>query len=826
MSASGRGAPAEAVASASPPAAGRGRRGYLRAVEALIAIVMILVSFQVFLNFQNLPPTLAGSTRQTGYDILDSYSDAVPLALWDFYAFDQFISYVVPSNYNFKLSADFFTPLTSLPGAVPQTAAVDMAAGVDARSVYISDALSQLVPAEVTFNWYRVPFYVTNHGPASASIPLYVSFALPPLDGNLDGLSEPADRNSVDLYFDGRRTPFILHYVGQRNGTLRPTVLFNASMLQEEVKQGYMYFSVGTYNPREIPAVYTFVNTTPYNVTIGSRPIEKATRATFKFLPPASSSPVPLFASSKVGYQGQTLMDYTSALYYSNSSQYYTSTNSTRTYNANFYFVLGNGAVALNISSDANYTLGLPDGTQLLRAGPMVGVPLEGFDVSIPPHLVNESEAVGSISAHWQVNSTSSRIDYVATIFENSTDLLIQRKLQPLYAARLNYSLDLIALNPTFNSAPFASWPAPASLLNRRTFVFSNGTHSIAAFESRLMNATAAGRYVRPDGDENVTEATMTTPYRYSAGVTPPNARPANFFGTDAFLFNTSTMLVNATPADLSFQHMSALDRPDDYYLNFSVKRRFNVTVSLACSLNGRTVFSALPIPAYLFINASAPVTAIYTVPSHWLSDGPNSFNCAVNATNVTLSDITVGPNKYAHAEGVTRIPVIFNHYGAFDLNATLSLDMPTLGLSQYSPNFRILDPDANESVYYAVAGNTLTIYARLPASSVKTYEIAYSADGPLPLYPWAEGVPPEAPVGGALGVFLGPNTDPFRQVDVDIGRAQSSSLVHYAKPMSNPGYVDRAISPTAEATVSQKFVIDPESGRTASIKLILWRKS
>jgi hypothetical protein len=797
----------------------------MRAIEALIAIVMILASFQVFLNFEIQPATMAGSTRQTGYDMLNAYKEAVPLALWDFFAFDQFVTYSVPDNFNFKLSADFFTPITASPEENTQTLAVDFASGVDPASIYLSDSSSEIVPSQADFNYYRVPFYVTNLGDSSASIPLYVSFSLPPLDGNGDMLSEPADRNSLDLYFDGKRVPFILHYLQARNTTLLPTVLFNTSLLKGQVKQGYLYFSTGTYSRTNIPVKYAPLNTTRFNVSIGSRPIEKIPRATVKFRPNVTE-PTTLFISSKVGYLSEIKMDYSSNLSYSNATN---------------YFVLNNSRFYLNVSRDGNYSFHHQDGTALFFAMPSLGSPAERFTLDIPPRLMNQSKAIGSISVYWQINSTSARVDYFATIFEGTDEILVQRKMVPVemptYPVEFSYSLDIISLNGTlsYSSTPVSTWPnKPTGILNKRSFVFSNATHNLSIFTDELVNITTAPNLVRLEGVANLTEETKRLPifsqtlYKYREGVVLPNDRPANFFGSDEYFFDTSPYLVLAgLGTTMTFPHMVALGRPDEYSLNFTVARRFNLTLNLSCSLSDgaseRLVFTDLTIPSYIYVNDSSPKRSVFRIPASWLSNRDAFFICSVNETNITISGITITPLKFSTMEGALRVPVVFRNPGAGRADVVFRLPLSDAGIEADSgPSaFRVIDPVSHDSLDFAIDSGTLFFYAQIPANSEKTYEIILSPDYPLPESVVAEEMVALVPDGTPEVSLSDPGS-----LEIELGKARTSSRVYYAPPMSNPGFVDRSIGPNAEATVSQKFVIDPESGRTASIKLVLWRKS
>lgn len=235
------------------------KRGYLRSVEALIAVVMLISSFQAFMNWGSLKAQPTQSIKQSAYDVFFAREGANALALYDTQLYDEFVSTMVPSNMNYRLEADYFSPLDTFFGYddenYPYEATVDLPAGSEMVSVTVG-ADGTPVGHQADFNWYRVPFFVMTHEAGFKNQRVVLGLTLPYADSNGDGVLEAPDKNSVDIYINGTRQPFTMHDFSDTGVLSKITVSFNKYTLESNaIVEGYAYYMVGLQADRLIPVV-------------------------------------------------------------------------------------------------------------------------------------------------------------------------------------------------------------------------------------------------------------------------------------------------------------------------------------------------------------------------------------------------------------------------------------------------------------------------------------------------------------------------------------------------------------------------------------------
>lgn len=222
------------------------KRGYLRSIEALIAVVMLLISFYAFMNWGSLKGQSTQSIRQAAYDVFAVRGGTNVLALYDPALYDEFISTAVPSNLNYRIEADYFAPFDTFFGyndtGYPYEVTVDFPPGSDVTSVISGDLQAG---HQATFNWYRVPFFIRTREAGFMNQKVTLGLTLPYTDSNGDGMNEAPDGSSVDLYLNGTRQPFVLQSYADTGVLSRAVVAFNYTMQPNAIVDGYAYYMVG-----------------------------------------------------------------------------------------------------------------------------------------------------------------------------------------------------------------------------------------------------------------------------------------------------------------------------------------------------------------------------------------------------------------------------------------------------------------------------------------------------------------------------------------------------------------------------------------------------
>lgn len=785
------------------------RRGFLRAVESLIAIVMVFATFQAFLNW-NVEERSTSSARQVGYDVLSAYSESANrLALSDFYSFDQFISYAIPSSLSYKVFGDFFTPVSADPEEIPQTVLVDFPAILNSTDIFVTDLSSEEYPSTVTFNFYRVPFAIQNLGSDLAGAPIYLTVTLPNLDSNEDGTVDIPSASSLDLYVNGARIPFTLHNLQETNGTLIPTLLFNATVGVGGALHGYVYFATGEQDPKPAKPVWTEMNVSGQNIRILTRAVERAPRATITFMPPAERKNV--FVVSKIGYpvfprpRESNLSFQENALLFTLRSENY----SVRIDKALGSYQVLNSTGGLVLS-------GIPE------------IPGSALAVTVTPHLVNSTRAVGKISANWQVSGASAKIDYSATLFQDGR-LLVFRRTRFLEAG--SYSPQLDSVSFPRDSALADSWPSPAGTAMKKGLVFSDGISRVGVFPEAQKDFFFNGTLLYPQEPVLISAYSAQNPIESATLFAFGNSlsareRLAGLFGKERSGFDASAITIFTTPTELPFVHEFPQEAPDFVVANFTIRRRFNTTVALSCNLSDKRIFSGLVIPGFASVSEERFVEREFAIPSGFFSPaGANSFFCAVNQTNLTIQSIALEEVYSRLGEDSEAARVTIENWGASDRTFEISLNLRQIGLPEDRGRVFVRNPETSSLERADILGDILSFRALVPAGTTGTRELVFGRGGFS--FPGSLAPSEDFPYGGGVPFFpVSPGNNTIAEAYVDFGELLDGGRTYWAPPPDTPTYSDREVSPAADATVSQVFAFDPETGRGGSIKIMLWRKS
>ncbi len=224
------------------------RRGYIRSVEAIIAIVMLLASFQAFVNWSSLKTQSTQSIRQSAYDVLSTQAGTNKLVFYDPTLYDDFISAVMPSNLNYRMEVDYFSFLDTFFGyndtGYPYEVTLDLPPGSQMVSVSSEKSGLQLAQQERS-NWFRIPFFIRTRETGFTNGRVVLGLTFPYTDSNSDGLLEAPDVNSLDLYVNGIRQQFILQNYVDTGTVSRAVFAFDYTMNPDTAVEGYAYYMVG-----------------------------------------------------------------------------------------------------------------------------------------------------------------------------------------------------------------------------------------------------------------------------------------------------------------------------------------------------------------------------------------------------------------------------------------------------------------------------------------------------------------------------------------------------------------------------------------------------
>ncbi len=224
------------------------RRGYIRSVEAIIAIVMLLASFSAFVSWGSLKTQSTQSIRQSAYDVLSTQAGTNKLVFHDPTLYDDFISAVMPSNLNYRMEVDYFSPLDTFFGYndtdYPYEITVDLPPGSQMVSVSSEKSGSQMAQQERS-NWFRIPFFVRTRETGFTNGRVVLGLTFPYTDSNSDALLEAPDVNSLDLYVNGTRQQFILQSYVDTGAVARAVFAFDYTMDPDTTVDGYAYYLVG-----------------------------------------------------------------------------------------------------------------------------------------------------------------------------------------------------------------------------------------------------------------------------------------------------------------------------------------------------------------------------------------------------------------------------------------------------------------------------------------------------------------------------------------------------------------------------------------------------
>lgn len=224
-------------------------RGFIRGVEAAIAVMILLFAFQFLytVHFSYKPhesrvlTNLASSTLATYYPIIRQY-----LLIGDLRSLQSLLDSVIPSEYGYMIQATYLQPFDALFGSVgvrPLSTVIDFPGSVVPESVLVQDEYSRDLDTQATWTWYRVPFTIIN----DETDRKYVSqaqFILPWQDVNLDDVLQPVDHSSFRLYLNDSEWAFTITNVTSVNSTDIVSLTFTVDLIANETVDGFFYYRV------------------------------------------------------------------------------------------------------------------------------------------------------------------------------------------------------------------------------------------------------------------------------------------------------------------------------------------------------------------------------------------------------------------------------------------------------------------------------------------------------------------------------------------------------------------------------------------------------
>jgi hypothetical protein len=224
-------------------------KGFLRAVEAAIAVMIMLLAFQFLytLRFTFHPhetrnlSNISNSILQTYYSTIAHYVSQADLK-----TLESLFDSVLPSGFGYTLQLEYFLPMHTLFGSSgyrPLHTVADFSYSVDPGSVKIQDENSVTQDTQVMWKWYRLPFQIINNEEAKTYTST-VLFELDWQDTNNDGVKEPIDHSSLELFLDTTGYNYTLINITQNNQTDLVYLDLSTPLDEYEVANGFLYFKV------------------------------------------------------------------------------------------------------------------------------------------------------------------------------------------------------------------------------------------------------------------------------------------------------------------------------------------------------------------------------------------------------------------------------------------------------------------------------------------------------------------------------------------------------------------------------------------------------
>lgn len=677
-------------------------KGYLRTVEALIAVIMILGSFQIFLNWSSSKPQSLELTKATIEDLLRTHADLIDSSYYDTGRLEKVIGDALPKDLNYKLEAEYFIPIDILfpyrEQGTPYETTVDFGQGVDSSSITVLDK-SELVPHQVFFNWYRIPFFLLAGDEDLTDQTVAIAVQLPYMI--LNGNVVKPDPASLDLYVNSTQKPFALQVFNDTTSKSNAVLVFNLTLPAETLINGFLYFSGGSqveknaYSPN---LTYT-PSRTPASFTYGQGSLEKVDRGQL-ILPLKGEFYKPKFLV--LDYKVQTPQAAVAL-----------PTTLTSSEDAN-YFLIKNDKLTVNISkSTGEYSVWV-DGLEKFKN-------LAPTAPTSPPKLLDQNPSL-KMTVTWDAADGNQNVTYFVSLFNSSNEVVIQRRITALsttYSIQSDtYQTDsnfnkiylvnetaydgnwlpgtfdralpwIVAYNSATNESVGFLFDKPTSIRTQASRIWSQTSKTLEPSQVTVDNIHMV--YTPPSGDRNY----VAYLYQLRDGLV-----------YKSYSWNSQ---VGDLSAELSFPYVVPSVTPTIGKLRLNLEP--GEEDFFGCTLNDHLLFNTP-----LLRNDKIEVLFL---PS-WLKN-QNSLRCYTDRGTVLVKTVELflaGVNTADRAfESLfwNFLPLTFTSNYTEDRNVTVGLNHQLLGLSQFNESFVVLD--ANGYILpFSVGRNVLTFNTTVPA--------------------------------------------------------------------------------------------------------------
>ncbi len=225
-------------------------KGFMRNVEVVLAILLVLTTFQFFLRWDQFRDVPASADR-SAYELLRAQGSNLRLALFEPAELDSLIKQSLPSNLNYKMELEYLSPFDYRGvenGSQVICLPYEFPPGTDVESIALYGTNSFPIPTETRSNWYRQPFLIdTSDNPISNEV-LSVTFSLPYVDSNSDGIIERPAKDSLELHVGAEQTPFRLTSFVDGADSTSVELAFNATIPKGRLVKSYLYYQVGEWD--------------------------------------------------------------------------------------------------------------------------------------------------------------------------------------------------------------------------------------------------------------------------------------------------------------------------------------------------------------------------------------------------------------------------------------------------------------------------------------------------------------------------------------------------------------------------------------------------
>jgi len=224
-------------------------KGVIRSVEAMLAIMLLFISLSSFFRIEPEEDAPLARYHRIVEDTLSVYDDIYRFLIFNKPSkIDDFTRSILPNYVNFRAEVEYVQPLDYFLGEndtnVPLTFYVDYPVGTDADTIRVYDGRHSL-PLQREFNWFRIQFFVENDATPRSGYDVTYELELPFKDTNADGLLEPADPRSIEVFFDGAVMPSTQTMTAFDDDSLTVAITFPADLAANELSSGYVYYMVG-----------------------------------------------------------------------------------------------------------------------------------------------------------------------------------------------------------------------------------------------------------------------------------------------------------------------------------------------------------------------------------------------------------------------------------------------------------------------------------------------------------------------------------------------------------------------------------------------------